>query len=142
MQAVTIETKSNGFIRVPEAAANGRSATMQDNARASPELTRERTRAPEVHMLFVLIGVVLIVLNLLEIGVVGTWNWQVTGDLWKFIFPFLLASVWWVWSDKSGLNKRREMERMEKKKEDRRKENLAALGMDTRARRKAQRPQR
>ena len=38
----------------------------------------------------------------------------------------------------SGLNKRREMERMEKKKDDRRKENLAALGMDTRARRKAQ----
>ena len=93
-------------------------------------------------MLFVLIGVVLIVLNLLEIGVVGTWNWQLTGDLWKFVFPFLLASIWWVWSDKSGLNKRREMDRMEKKKEDRRKENLAALGMDTRARRKAKKPLR
>ena len=37
------------------------------------------------------------------------------------------APVWWIWSDKSGLNKRREMARMEKKKEDRRKENLAAL---------------
>ena len=93
-------------------------------------------------MLFVLIGVVLIVLNLLEIGVVGTWNWQLTGDLWKFVFPFLLASVWWVWSDKSGLNKRREMDRMDKKKDDRRKENLAALGLDTRARRKGQKPQR
>jgi len=40
------------------------------------------------------------------------------------------------------LSKRREMARMEKKKDDRRKENLAALGMDTRARRKAQKPQR
>jgi small Trp-rich protein len=89
-------------------------------------------------MLFVVIGVVLIVLNLLEVGVVGTWNWHLTGDLWKFFFPFLLASLWWIWSDKSGLNKRREMDRMEKKKSDRRKENLAALGMDTRARRKAQ----
>jgi hypothetical protein len=33
------------------------------------------------------------------------------------------------------------MARMEKKKDDRRKENLAALGMDTRARRKAQKQQ-
>ncbi len=89
-------------------------------------------------MLFVVIGVVLIGLNLAQIGVVGTWNWNLTGDLWKFALPFLLASIWWIWSDKSGLNKRREMNRMEKKKEDRRKENLAALGMDTRARRKAQ----
>jgi len=34
------------------------------------------------------------------------------------------------------------MDRMEKKKKDRRKENLASLGMDTRARRKAQKQQR
>jgi len=93
-------------------------------------------------MLFVVIGVVLIALNLAGIGVVGTWNWEIFGDLWKFCVPFLIASIWWVWSDKSGLNKRREMERMDKKKSDRRKENLASLGMDTRARRKAQKAQR
>ncbi|HEY2558435.1 MAG TPA: TIGR04438 family Trp-rich protein [Caldimonas sp.] len=92
-------------------------------------------------MLFVVIGVVLIVLNLARVGVIGTWNWELTGDLWKFFFPFLLATIWWIWSDVSGLNKRREMNRMEKKKDDRRKENLAALGMDTRARRKAQKQQ-
>ena len=89
-------------------------------------------------MLFVVIGVALIVLNLAGIGVVGTWNWEFFGDLWKFCVPFLFALLWWIWSDKSGLNKRREMARMEKKKADRRKDNLAALGMDTRARRKAQ----
>jgi small Trp-rich protein len=93
-------------------------------------------------MLFVLIGLALIALNLAGIGVFGTWNWQVFGDLWKFTLPFLLAVAWWGWSDVSGLNKRREMARMEKKKDDRRKENLAALGMDTRARRKAQKQQR
>jgi small Trp-rich protein len=91
-------------------------------------------------MLFVLIGVVLIVLNLAHVGVVGTWNWEFWGDLWKFCLPFAVALIWWAWSDVSGLNKRREMARMEKKKEDRRKENLAALGMDTRARRKAHKP--
>jgi small Trp-rich protein len=93
-------------------------------------------------MLFVIIGVVLILLNVAGVGVFGTWNWEVFGDLWKFITPFMLALAWWVWSDKSGLNKRREMDRMEKKKSDRRKENLVSLGMDTRARRKTQKQQR
>ncbi len=93
-------------------------------------------------MLFVLIGVALIALNLAGVGVPGTWNWELLGDLWKFALPFFFAAAWWVWSDVSGLNKRREMARMEKKKDDRRKENLAALGMDTRARRKAQKQQR
>ena len=88
-------------------------------------------------MAFVLIGLLLIGLNLAGIGPFGAWNWEVFGDLWKFVVPFLLAVVWWIWSDKSGLNKRREMDRMEKKKQSRREENLAALGMDTRARRKA-----
>jgi len=37
----------------------------------------------------------------------------------------------------SGLNKRREVERMDKKKRDRRQENLASLGLETRGRRKA-----
>jgi small Trp-rich protein len=92
-------------------------------------------------MLFVLIGVVVIGLNLAGVGAIGTWNWHVFGDLWKFALPFGFAAAWWIWSDVSGLNKRREMARMEKKKTDRRKENLVALGMDTRARRKAQRQQ-
>ena len=87
-------------------------------------------------MWMVIVGVVLIVLNLLNIGVVGTWNWQLFGDLWKFVLPFGLAAVWWAWADVSGLNKRREMEKMEARKRDRRKENLANLGMDARARRK------
>jgi len=91
-------------------------------------------------MPFVIIGVILMLLNLLGIGPFAAWNWDISGDLWKFVLPFLLAVAWWVWSDVSGLNKRREMERMEKKKKDRRKENLAALGMDTRSRRKAQKP--
>ena len=92
-------------------------------------------------MLFVAIGLLLIILNLADIGPFGAWNWEFFGDLWKFVVPFLLAVAWWVWSDKSGLNKRREMDRMEKKKQDRRQENLASLGMDTRARRKAQKNQ-
>ena len=63
-------------------------------------------------MLFVIIGVLLILMNLLGIGWPAAWNWEFFGDLWKFCAPFALAALWWVWADKSGLNKRREMERI------------------------------
>ena len=87
-------------------------------------------------MFFVIVGVLIIVLNLLGIGPFGDWNWNFTGDAWKFTVPFILAALWWAWADKSGLNKRREMEKMEARRQNRRRENLAAMGLDTRARRK------
>ena len=87
-------------------------------------------------MLFVIVGLVLIVLNIADIGPFGHWNWEFFGDLWKFCVPFVLAIIWWVYSDKSGLNKRREMQRMEDRKKARREENLVSLGMDARSRRK------
>jgi small Trp-rich protein len=133
-------------MELPDAAAKRRSATIRITASHSRRLTPKHggraAQAGRIGMLFVFIGVVLIGLNLAQVGVIGTWDWHVTGDLWKFVLPFFLAAVWWGWSDVSGLNKRREMNRMEKKKDDRRKENLAALGMDTRARRKAHKAQR
>ncbi|MBS0447012.1 MAG: TIGR04438 family Trp-rich protein [Proteobacteria bacterium] len=87
-------------------------------------------------MLFVIVGVLLVVLNLAGIGPVGNWTWTLGGDLWKFALPFLLAIVWWWWADTSGLNKRREMEKMEDRKRKRREDNLQALGLETRGRRK------
>ena len=88
-------------------------------------------------MLFVIIGVLIVATNLAGIGPFAGWSWEFTGDLWKFCVPFALAALWWVWADKSGLNKRREMEKMDQRKQNRRKENLASLRLDTRARRKA-----
>ena len=85
------------------------------------------------------VGVVVILMHLAGIGPPAGWNWNLTGDLWKFSAPFLLAIAWWAWADASGLNKRREMERMEKRKQDRRTENLEALGMDRRGRRRGKR---
>ena len=90
-------------------------------------------------MFFIIVGVLLIAGNLIGIGPSAAWNWNFTGDVWKFVVPFLFAALWWAWADKSGLNKRREMEKMEKRKRDRRAENLANLGLDTRARRKQRR---
>lgn len=87
-------------------------------------------------MFFVVVGVILILLNLLGIGPVGEWTWTLGGDLWKFALPFVFAVVWWTWADSSGLTKRREMERMDQKKEARREKNMDALGLNTRSRRK------
>jgi small Trp-rich protein len=87
-------------------------------------------------MYFVLIGVGVILLHLAGIGPMADWNWNFFGDLWKFCLPFIFAAVWWAWADLTGYNKRREMEKMETKKQARREANLEALGMDKRARRK------
>jgi small Trp-rich protein len=87
-------------------------------------------------MIFVGVGVLLIVLNLLGIGPFGNWTWTLGGDLWKFALPFVLAVGWWAWSDKTGYTKQREMDRHDERKEARRQKHLDALGLDTRARRK------
>ncbi|HEU4704592.1 MAG TPA: TIGR04438 family Trp-rich protein [Sphingomicrobium sp.] len=87
-------------------------------------------------MWFVIVGLLIIAANLMGIGPMGNWTWNLTGDLWKFCVPFVFAAIWWAIADASGLNKRREIEKMEDKKHARRQENLKALGLETRARRK------
>jgi len=87
-------------------------------------------------MFFIIVGVLVIATNLAGIGPAAAWNWDFTGDLWKFTVPFLFAAAWWAWADTSGLNKRREIEKMEQKKDKRRKDNLAALGLGPKDRRK------
>ena len=43
--------------------------------------------------------------------------------------PFALALVWWMFSDSSGLTKRRAMERDDRRKQDRRDRNIDAMGL-------------
>jgi small Trp-rich protein len=87
-------------------------------------------------MIFVFVGVILIVMNLLGIGFAANWTWTLTGDLWKFGLPFLLATLWWAYADASGLNKRREMDKMEAKRQARRDQNMVALGLDDKKKRR------
>jgi len=86
-------------------------------------------------MYFVIAGVLIIALNLLGVGPMAAWTWNISGDLWKFCVPFAFAVVWWAWADVTGYNKRREMEKMDARKQARREQNLVALGMDKTARR-------
>lgn len=80
-------------------------------------------------MLFIIIGVVLIVLRIAGVSPMAGWNLELFGDLWKLVWPFIAALVWWAWSDASGMTKRREMERDDERKAERRARNISNLGL-------------
>ena len=80
-------------------------------------------------MAFVLIGVLMIAGNLFGYGPTASWNWEFTGDLWKFAAPFGLAAAWWIWADSTGFTKRRAMQRDADRKQDRLDRNIDALGL-------------
>lgn len=80
-------------------------------------------------MYLVVIGTLLLLMKVAQWGPVAEWPW------WGVLAPFPLAMLWWAWADKSGWTKRREIDRMEAKKDERRRKNLEALGMDERGRR-------
>ncbi len=75
-------------------------------------------------MLFIVIGILLIVLKLAEVGPVAGLAW------WWVLAPFALAVAWWAYADGSGLTKRREMDKLEDKKKERRQKAMDALGIN------------
>jgi len=81
-------------------------------------------------MVFIVLGVALLVMWIGDLGPVGAWPW------WAVFWPFAVATVWWWWADATGWTKRREMDKMDAKREERRRRNLDSLGMDAKGRRK------
>lgn len=77
-------------------------------------------------MYLVLVGVLLVVLKFADVSPVAEWSW-----LWV-LAPFAGAALWWAYSDMTGLTSRREMDKIEDKKETRRRNAFAALGLDYR----------
>jgi len=73
-------------------------------------------------MYFVVVGLLLLVLKLTEFGPVGDWSW------WTVLAPFAFAVAWWAWADASGYTKRRAMDGMQAKRDERRRRNMDALG--------------
>ena len=80
-------------------------------------------------MIFIVVGVILLVCHFAGIGPMAAWEFDKTADLVKFCAPFIAAVVWWIWSDASGLTKRRAMDRDEERKADRRDRNIEAMGL-------------
>ena len=59
------------------------------------------------------LAILLSLLKLAEIGPVATWNW------WYILGVYASAAVWWAWADASGYTKRKAMQKMEQRKQDR-----------------------
>jgi small Trp-rich protein len=77
-------------------------------------------------MYLIVIGVLLLVLKLADFGPVGQWSW------WVVLAPFGAAAIWWAWADASGWSKRRAMDKMQERKDERRRRNMEALGTQPR----------
>ena len=73
-------------------------------------------------MPIVIVGVLLVAMKLVDLGPVATWAWG-----WVAA-PLGVALLWWWYADASGLNKRREMSRMQERKAERRRNALENLG--------------
>ncbi|MBH9552864.1 TIGR04438 family Trp-rich protein [Inhella gelatinilytica] len=75
-------------------------------------------------MALVLLAVVLILLKFLEIGPVAGWSW-----VWV-LSPLAGAVAWWAWADATGYTQRKAMDKLDERKEERRRKVMAALGTD------------
>ena len=74
-------------------------------------------------MYFLLIGIVAGVLKYLEMGPFAALSW------WMVLSPFGMAVLWWWYADSSGYTKRKEIEKMDKRREDRIEKSREAMGM-------------
>ena len=74
-------------------------------------------------MYFLLIGIAALVMKYLEFGPVAAMPW------WVVLSPFGMAVAWWSWADSSGYTKRKEMGKMDKRKQDRLEKQREQMGM-------------
>jgi small Trp-rich protein len=77
-------------------------------------------------MFFVIVGTLLVILKWQQMTFVANWPW------WLVLLPFGLAFAWWQFSDATGLTRKREMEKLDARKEERRRKSMDALGIDWR----------
>lgn len=79
-------------------------------------------------MFFLIAGIALMLLKYLEIGFVAAWSW------WWVLSPFAMAVAWWAWADATGYTKRKAMQRMDEKKQQRIERQREALGIKSKRR--------
>lgn len=77
-------------------------------------------------MWFVVIGCALLTMKMTEFGFAADWSWG-----W-ILLPFGLAVAWWTFADASGLTRRREMDKLDERKQERRRRHMDALGLNWR----------
>jgi small Trp-rich protein len=74
-------------------------------------------------MLLLFVGLVMLGMKYMEMAPVAAWSWYIV------LSPFPLAIAWWAWADTTGYTKRREMDKMEKRRQDRIEKQRDAMGM-------------
>ena len=79
-------------------------------------------------MYLLLIGVSGLILKYLEIAPVAGLSW------WLILSPFALAVAWWAWADASGYTKRKEIEKMDDRKQKRIDRQRTAMGLTSKKR--------
>ena len=72
------------------------------------------------------LGILLVLLKYLEVGPVANWSW------WVVLTPFAVTAIWWTWADASGYSKRKAMEKMDKRRQDRIDRAKQAIGRSDR----------
>jgi small Trp-rich protein len=82
----------------------------------------------EFAVYFLLIGLVALTLKYLEIAPAADWSW------WVVLLPFALAAAWWAWADASGYTKQKEVDKMDKRKQDRIDRQRDAMGLQPKKR--------
>ncbi len=68
------------------------------------------------------LSLLLLALKYLEIGPLAAMSW------WWVLGSFGLTTLWWAWADSTGYTKRKAMEKMDKRKQDRINRHKEALG--------------
>lgn len=79
-------------------------------------------------MYLLILGVALMLMKYLDVSFMVDVSW------WWVLSPFALAVVWWAWADTTGYTKRREMDKMDKKRQDRIDKQRENLGIKTKRR--------
>jgi len=74
-------------------------------------------------MLFLVVGILVLVLKMAEIGPVAEWSW------WIVLLPFGLTVAWWAVTDAMGIPQRRAMRTLEERTAARRHKAIGDLGM-------------
>ena len=82
----------------------------------------------EIAMYLLALSLVLLALKYFDIAPVSAMSW------WWVLAPFGLTALWWAWADSTGYTKRKAMEKMEQRKQDRINKQKEALGMRQRKR--------
>jgi small Trp-rich protein len=83
---------------------------------------------PEGVMYLLILGIALMLLKYFEVGFVAGLSW------WWVLSPFALAAAWWAWADATGYTKRKAMEKMDQKKQERIDRQREALGIKSKRR--------